>query len=141
MMDETEVYTPRVLKAHRAGDMFIHHLDKAWIGYSTGIDAGEPGVVDGAGSLGECLSKVVGTVRRLGDEWSHRVTVHGLERGASQWLTDEYGGDGEAVGRFASELNGLGSEVTLSLNDYDQSSSFARLLVKELEKGFNRGRM
>ena len=141
MMDEADVFTPSVLAAHRAGDMFIHHLDKAWVGYSTGIDVGEPGVVDDAGSLGKYLSSVVSTVKGLGDEWAQRITIHGLDKGASRWLTEEDGRAREAVEGFASELNGLGPGITLSLNYHEQSSTFARLLVKELEKGLNQGRM
>jgi len=139
-MDEADVYTPDALGAHRTGAMYIHHVDKAWIGYSTGVDVGEPGIVDRAGSLGEYLSGVAGTVRRLGQEWAQRVTVHGLGRGASQWLGDG-GGDDGAVRRFVSELNELSLDVTLSLDHDDQRSPFAGLLARELEENASRGWM
>jgi hypothetical protein len=142
-MDESDVYSREALEAHRAGEIFIHHVDEAGIGYSTGVDVGELQEAQGrARSLSEYLHNVVEAVKKIEGEWAHRVTLHGLDLGAREWLDGERGGEAAAaVGDFVSELNRLRFNVSLSLNEENRSYGFSRVLADQLEAHAAQSRM
>lgn len=141
-MDESDVYSHEALEAHRAGELFIHHVDEAGIGYSTGIDVGELQEAQGRPrTLSEYLHNVMEAVKNLQGDWAHRVTLHGLDPGAREWLDGESEAEAAAVGDFVSELNRLRLNVSLSLNEENRSYGFARALAPQLEANATQGRM
>jgi hypothetical protein len=141
-MDESNVYSREALEAHRAGEIFIHHVDDAGIGYSTGIDVGELQEAQSrAHTLSEYLHSVVEAVKKLEGEWAHRVTLHGLDLSAREWFNGEREEEEEAIGDFISELNGLRLNVSLSLNEENHSYGFSLALADRLEAHATQGRI
>jgi len=141
-MDESDVYSREALEAHRAGELFIHHVDEAGIGYSTGIDVCELQEDQGQSHiLNEYLHNVLEAVKKLEGEWAHRVTLHGLDLGTRNWFDGEREEEEAAVGSFISELNGLQFNVSLSLNKENHSYGFSRVLAEQLKASAAQGRM